>query len=408
MNLHLSLNRLFYINENVFKIFIDEKLSNIPKPFSDIDLIISAWFESRIDLLDPAIDLLKSYGFKSMLLIYDKSQKYHYKRTDNISVIFVNFYSLFPIEETTEQFTETNRGLLLTGKLHKLNRIGLLKKLWDQQALDPKKILWSFPNATVQRKLYLPYLINDLDFEEFLSHCLLNSIEDEDKNNYYTVMSAGSQHGGMYSPNNVKFYSQTNYSIISETDFINNNIHITEKTYRAIKNHHPFIMAGAKGILETLKEFGFKTFENYLPISDYDSIEDPNVRLDAIVTNIIAFPNILEKFKYEIANDVTQNYQTLLDIISKTKEELNELYQMRDMSVDQITNDFQLYSNLDFKTVDEYDEFCNDYNKISIWINSYGNIKGTDWPNISNQKDIESLPDWIKEECINRFKLPKI
>jgi len=56
---------------------------------------------------------------------------------------------------------------------------------------------------------------------------------------------------------------------------------ISEKTLNAIKSLRPFVLCGAPGVLQMLKDMGFKTFDKYWP-EDYDEIISNKDRLARI------------------------------------------------------------------------------------------------------------------------------
>jgi len=58
-------------------------------------------------------------------------------------------------------------------------------------------------------------------------------------------------------------------------------IHFTEKVFKPIVLHQPFVVLQAPGSLEYLRSYGFKTFGDWWDES-YDSIEDPEERMNAI------------------------------------------------------------------------------------------------------------------------------
>jgi hypothetical protein len=70
--------------------------------------------------------------------------------------------------------------------------------------------------------------------------------------------------------------------VVTETVFNYPVPFITEKTFKPIANKRPFVIVGASGSVANLRALGFKTFNNYWD-EGYDSIEDPNQRLAAIV-----------------------------------------------------------------------------------------------------------------------------
>ena len=76
-------------------------------------------------------------------------------------------------------------------------------------------------------------------------------------------------------------YTQTYFSIVTETEFQDNIKFLSEKTIKPIMQYHPFIIVGSPGTLKELKSYGFKTFSEFWDES-YDEIENPNDRMIAI------------------------------------------------------------------------------------------------------------------------------
>lgn len=79
-----------------------------------------------------------------------------------------------------------------------------------------------------------------------------------------------------------KDYSDTDLEVVLETVFDDSKWHLTEKIFRPIACGHPFILASTPGSLQYLRQYGFRTFGEYIDES-YDSIVDPVERLEAIV-----------------------------------------------------------------------------------------------------------------------------
>jgi hypothetical protein len=77
-------------------------------------------------------------------------------------------------------------------------------------------------------------------------------------------------------------YDNSLINIITETFFFNKVIHITEKTYKPIAFMQPFILLGAAGSLQHIKDMGFKTFGEFWDES-YDREKDDKLRFRMIV-----------------------------------------------------------------------------------------------------------------------------
>ena len=78
------------------------------------------------------------------------------------------------------------------------------------------------------------------------------------------------------------YYQTSLISVVTETNFENNDIFNTEKIFKPMIHRHPFILVGPYKTLEYLKEMGYKTFSDFWDES-YDDIEDPTERLLKIV-----------------------------------------------------------------------------------------------------------------------------
>lgn len=71
-------------------------------------------------------------------------------------------------------------------------------------------------------------------------------------------------------------YRDTDVSLISETCFYDDQMFMTEKTYKAIANFHPFVMVGPKGSLAYLRSRGYRTFSDFWDESYDDMDNTPN------------------------------------------------------------------------------------------------------------------------------------
>lgn len=74
------------------------------------------------------------------------------------------------------------------------------------------------------------------------------------------------------------FYQNSLVSLVTETNYELNEVTLTEKSFKPLKEKHPFVTIGVKGTLKALKEMGCQTFSEFWP-EDYDEIDDPNIRM---------------------------------------------------------------------------------------------------------------------------------
>lgn len=102
-------------------------------------------------------------------------------------------------------------------------------------------------------------------------------------------------------------------SLISEASFSDNDqqLFLSEKIFKPIACHHPFIIVGNRGSLKELKKMGYRTFEGFIDES-YDDLPTFE-RFDAIVESVKKIIAIEDKFVwYEGMREILEhNYNVL-------------------------------------------------------------------------------------------------
>ena len=105
-------------------------------------------------------------------------------------------------------------------------------------------------------------------------------------------------------------YENSLVNIVMETYFFNKIIHITEKTYKPIAFMQPFVLVGAAGSLQHIKDMGFKTFGEFWDES-YDQETDDKKRFEMITSVLKEIANWPEEvkidFTYAVKSIVTYN-----------------------------------------------------------------------------------------------------
>lgn len=96
---------------------------------------------------------------------------------------------------------------------------------------------------------------------------------------------------------------------------------ITEKTFKAIKASHPFIVMSTPHFLKDLRSMGYKTFHPYINES-YDDIENDEQRLLAVMDEVERLSNLSPAEEIEWLTKVHEitkhNYQVLSTANQKT------------------------------------------------------------------------------------------
>ena len=155
------------------------------------------------------------------------------------------------------------------------------------------------------------------------------------------LLSNTTHYGGI--PYDPGLYANTLFSVVSECHC--NTIDdrppwLTEKTYIPILNNVPFIIAGDNGSLSSLKGLGFRTFEQYLPFPNYDSISDKSRKIDAVLENTQFWITNM-KDTTSIAEDIAHNHLRLLELYARNKQTLMAMCDKHNLDknrIDEIIN----------------------------------------------------------------------
>jgi hypothetical protein len=163
-----------------------------------------------------------------------------------------------------------------------------------------------------------------------------------DNVNFFTLLknnSIESSASASYCPDD---FNNTFISIVLETIFDGNKIHLTEKILRPIACGHPFILAAGPGSLEYLRSYGFKTFDPWID-ETYDLETDSVKRLEKIIQSMNNFSKLSlhdknkiyvelkkisdynkrwffsKEFFNQIENELVSNINSALETIKKTR-----------------------------------------------------------------------------------------
>ena len=111
-------------------------------------------------------------------------------------------------------------------------------------------------------------------------------------------------------------YDKTFFSLVSETHFVWRCKFLSEKTFKAIYNHHPFILIGDCHSLELLRSYGFKTFEPFIDES-YDEEVDNYTRMKLAIKEVKKLCSLDDNEKREFLKNtldiVLHNYEILVE-----------------------------------------------------------------------------------------------
>lgn len=97
-----------------------------------------------------------------------------------------------------------------------------------------------------------------------------------------------------YTNHSVSFLNNALIYIITETMGDYPYPYLTEKTWKAMVNQRPFMLVGAKGSLQKLRDLGFKTFNEWWD-EDYDLQDRVSDRIEMVVQQLSLMSQLSSK-----------------------------------------------------------------------------------------------------------------
>lgn len=308
----------------------------------------------------------------------------------------------------------STRCLFLTGVADRVNRIGMLAKLYQQQLLD--QCLFSFyPVQDVHSESYRRsvQIVNSLgvDYQPFSEYAVAHGYKDSrgvsrafvegawwgrgKGQNYITCTKLGSHQFDV----DPAWYSTAKVELVSETLYsTQNHFFVSEKIYKSIYHGMPFIVAGYPGATKYLEGLGFRTFDKYCTWPEQDQHELNTHRLAMIADNINSMLSVSE-YDQQIKQDILHNQQLLGTLAVTNASQLETfLNQYCDTNVIEliaycINNRYHHAEPLGWGRAE--------------WQHAYNNVRDNSWPACDTIEDIQYLPGRILEELqtVHNFNL---
>jgi hypothetical protein len=233
-------------------------------------------------------------------------------------VCFMKKHKIFNQKYCNETKNQKGTFLFLTGKPRGYHRTGLLYKIWKNNLLQNCRYSF-FGNTDEFKKESEKYIDND--DQKLFFETVKNQSPDQIEVQRTGPMSV--HYLGI--PYDMSLYEQTQFSVVSETyDWKGPPYHITEKTWRAILNCHPFILAGQPGMISYLESIGFNCYRTFLT-KDYDessTIWGPRHN-DDVIENIKHWLYMNKQEWNEIIHVAHKNQKILFKYFEENKK-INE------------------------------------------------------------------------------------
>ena len=242
---------------------------------------------------------------------------------------------------------DNDKFLYLTGKPHKKHRIFTLYELYQRDEL--RNCEWSLhykSHLEDSVRYHLPDMSDDA-YQEFMTAVT--------KNIDGVLPEFGIGHTNFYpiafSPTD-EIYANTAVSLVTETIFHPNNYYwfITEKTWKAINNYHPFALLAYKKKYEYLHSLGIDTFQ-YAVKHPYESLvgsEEDVIRM--CVENVLHLLGNKDLYREELTKSVIHNKKIFTDLANTYNSKVNPY--MEDLIWNQpfqkisTINSVEVYENL--------------------------------------------------------------
>ena len=156
------------------------------------------------------------------------------------------------------------------------------------------------------------------------------------------------------------YYANSLVSLVTETNYDAVECTLTEKSFKPLYNKHPFLIIGAPGAMQGLRDLGFRTFGDLWDES-YDSETEPGKRL--------------QKIKNVIAQISTWDDQQILNFKLRVKPILDHNYNLfKESGAIDVTNNMYNHITKNFNT--EWTDWCDGrpgYCKSPIYDPNTGN-----------------------------------
>jgi hypothetical protein len=228
----------------------------------------------------------------------------------NESLKYLNFVhqcnSIRP--QAIEHNIKKDKIFLTFNRRHKIHRIMLVGRMIEENLID-KSFASFYPQcegSNFHGILLASDYLTDERKQKYSKWLNKDFILDQSLDSINANMHLGE------SAMLLQLHKRSLISVICETRFDEDEISVTEKTYKAIAYKHPFIIIGPMCFLRYVKELGYKTFHPYIDES-YDNIEDPVARFEAIISEMKRLSNLslneLRTFQKEISSIIEYNHK---------------------------------------------------------------------------------------------------
>lgn len=248
--------------------------------------------EDQILLLSSSPNILSSVR-KSALNYNKKEIKVVWLRIYEYSVALREF---FVIKSTpVDKNKKYNKKFICLNRRWRPHRAALVGLLKSKNLLNHGYVSLADCEGANWADIYDEILDvnNDPEFKE-----IFTTNKNDIINIPYLYVDTSTQEGNVdeFRDELRKFYEDTFFSVVTETPFYtsenyDNNIHLSEKTFKVISQRQPFLLCNTPYALKALRSIGYKTFHPFIDES-YDNELNDGTRLIKILKEIEKLCNL--------------------------------------------------------------------------------------------------------------------
>ncbi len=226
--------------------------------------------------------------------------------------------------DLTEPSFVVDKKLLSFNRVPKAHRAAVILKLIgsgqidnslvsfmpDVAAVSPEQLASSY---TYFRALGWPTLNRLLDrWPELVAR--LPIVHDQDAGTEYLSYVFGNLRSADY--------ARVGFTVITESDFgVHSVDRVTEKPFKAVANHCPFLIVGQQRQLARMRALGFEPYDMF--DNSYDDIVNPNLRLDAVLREMDRLSRLgtgdLQALRLSVHDATVRNFRLLVEYGAEAK-----------------------------------------------------------------------------------------
>jgi hypothetical protein len=308
---------------------IDQEFCNVVKNYQDGPLLSLPLVQEFYKKMHFTCVAEKTF-YDLSLLVHSEKNSYQVEKYKQNNFVPVYYWSHAIIAKDWFRFAE--HDILLKTKSSKPKTFLIYNRAWA----GSREYRIKFAEQLVTDNLYQDCITSFAELDNnvhYTNHVFKNLKFVSHQTNLENILPKNTHSSTASADYNSVDYQNSMIEVVLETLFDDSRNHLTEKSLRPIACGQPFIIAGAPGSLQYLKDYGFKTFDGHINES-YDDIQNSSDRLKAIIQEMKRISVMTLQQKQQLIKDVqhiVEHNQKLFfsnefheHVINEFKQNLNQ------------------------------------------------------------------------------------